>query len=871
MFTERGSFIGRKAEIAALDEITGNPALMVVRGDAGTGKTAFLDVAESNLQARGFDVVRIRCAADLPRWDLFCGALVVAAFRSEFHELGNSRVAAAMAAVSRLCRPATYRSAQPRSRLLSELERLFGCLATGRVAVLIDDAHAAPDPALVVTAAYRAGCVIVATCREDGVTAEPSALSALADRVLDLGPLSETEIDELLADAACGVPLDEAVAPALGSALGSLAGNPGAVLGMFTALRRSGRVVRVQDHLCLAHSNRPVALPPENHLVRLVADLGEPAGHLLAVVGGADGFRLDDLRFFAAAVGQDLDTCGRVVDYLVAAGALDCDKWGVLGTPCPALVAAMDPVEVPGVHRAIAEYLLRDGAEPPDPATLADHIALAGTAMPADPSLVALLETGADGSLSTDPELAARWYRAALHHCVPGGTDHARVLTVLQRLLVRIGHYRCLGEVVAEAVSTGFAGHQRRELAASAALAAIYTTVPVPGPVYDAVGRDAECLAPLDFCSRWFTSGELGSVSELTAAFAVLRGDDFPAEAAEVASDWHDVSHMFQLVLGQGHGKPVTGPLAAYARLRQCYLKGEWNEIPSYARALELTTPVHPAIHPLARLLAAEVLARQGDVKRAAQWLSLAGPQSPHPASHACVEIDIVTRLGEPDRARALGWAAYERISGEDQLGLPWLLVRLAYLELIAGDSAKLRRLCAETKQLHARFGGTQFRAAELVLRGMVERDHAAAVESIEIMRRQGALTDLVCGCVVVALLADDPRPWFHEAYGIARSLGDDWLRLTIKSFMATSGLTPPRYRARHVEMSTVEETIITLIQRGQTNRQIAASILVSEKTVENHLTRLFAKTGCRSRLDLATASLEGRLVLAGYARAGSA
>jgi DNA-binding NarL/FixJ family response regulator len=35
----------------------------------------------------------------------------------------------------------------------------------------------------------------------------------------------------------------------------------------------------------------------------------------------------------------------------------------------------------------------------------------------------------------------------------------------------------------------------------------------------------------------------------------------------------------------------------------------------------------------------------------------------------------------------------------------------------------------------------------------------------------------------------------------------------------------------------------------------------VSEKTVENRLTRLFARTGCRSRVELATASLEGRLV----------
>ena len=45
------------------------------------------------------------------------------------------------------------------------------------------------------------------------------------------------------------------------------------------------------------------------------------------------------------------------------------------------------------------------------------------------------------------------------------------------------------------------------------------------------------------------------------------------------------------------------------------------------------------------------------------------------------------------------------------------------------------------------------------------------------------------------------------------------------------------------------------------TNRQIASSVRISEKTVENYLTKLFARTGCRSRLDLAAASLEGRLV----------
>lgn len=878
MSTERGVFIGRKAELAAIDGLCGKPVLVVVRGDGGTGKTAILDLAGSNAQARGIDVIRIRLGAESSRWDLFGADAVVSAFRDEFHRIGSSRVAAAMTAADRLNHPETYRSIHARSRLLTELERLFGCLGggTGRAVVLIDDVHLAPDPALVVTAAWRAGCTVVAACREDGITAEPIALSVLADQVLDLGPLPKDEIEALLADAAGGMALDAAVVPALGAALGSLAGNPGAVLGTFGSLLDAGRLVGVQDHLCLAEPDHPVALPAEHDLVRFVARFGEIGGYLLAVVAGAAWFRLDDLRSFAAAIGQDIDTCGRVLDQLVAAGALDCDKWGVLSTPCPALVTAAvgqcEPAEVRAVHRAITEHLLRDGCGSAEPTVVADHLALAGAAFPADAAHVALLEGEADGVLSRDPVLAARWYRAALRHCEPRSAEHSRLLARLPRLQMRIGHYQCLGEVVAEAVETGFADHLRSELAASAALASVHTGVPIPGPVYDALASDAESRVPLEFCTRWFTSPDLGRGSDLVDAFAALRGDHAPDEEAEVAGEWHDVSRMFELALGPAHGEPLTGPLATYARLRRSYLDGDWSEIPSYARALELSGSVHPAIQPLARLLTAEVLSCQGEGRRARQWLELAGDDCPYPATYAWVEIGIVARAGESDRARALGWAAYERIpDGGYQLGLPWLLVRLGLLELRAGETGQLARLCAEAKRCHARLGGVQLWVAELMLRGMAEHEHTAAVAAAEILRGQGASPALVSACVVVALLSDEPRPWFHEAYDLARRLGDDWMRLSVKAFMASRGVAPPRYRADRPELSTVEETIIVLIQRGLTNRQIAAAVQVSEKTIENHLTRLFAKTGCRSRLDLATASLEGRLALVGYDRGESA
>jgi DNA-binding CsgD family transcriptional regulator len=59
---------------------------------------------------------------------------------------------------------------------------------------------------------------------------------------------------------------------------------------------------------------------------------------------------------------------------------------------------------------------------------------------------------------------------------------------------------------------------------------------------------------------------------------------------------------------------------------------------------------------------------------------------------------------------------------------------------------------------------------------------------------------------------------------------------------------------------STVDIRIVDLIAAGRTNRQVASALALSEKTVEAHLTRLFSRTGCRSRVELVAADAERRL-----------
>src|SRR6185437_9479317 len=49
-------------------------------------------------------------------------------------------------------------------------------------------------------------------------------------------------------------------------------------------------------------------------------------------------------------------------------------------------------------------------------------------------------------------------------------------------------------------------------------------------------------------------------------------------------------------------------------------------------------------------------------------------------------------------------------------------------------------------------------------------------------------------------------------------------------------------------DLTPREAEVLRLIAAGQTNREIARSLFVSEATVKTHVNRIFAKTGARDR-----------------------
>lgn len=69
---------------------------------------------------------------------------------------------------------------------------------------------------------------------------------------------------------------------------------------------------------------------------------------------------------------------------------------------------------------------------------------------------------------------------------------------------------------------------------------------------------------------------------------------------------------------------------------------------------------------------------------------------------------------------------------------------------------------------------------------------------------------------------------------------------------LKAGGLNQAREPREAVDLTPQEEAVTALVSQGLSNREVAAELYVSPKTVQYHLTRIYAKLGVRSRSELA-------------------
>jgi DNA-binding CsgD family transcriptional regulator len=187
-----------------------------------------------------------------------------------------------------------------------------------------------------------------------------------------------------------------------------------------------------------------------------------------------------------------------------------------------------------------------------------------------------------------------------------------------------------------------------------------------------------------------------------------------------------------------------------------------------------------------------------------------------------------------PDLVEAL--VACERLD-EAEEHLLWFEANAARLERASGQAAA------------ARCRGVLAAGRGDLAGALAELEHALQLHDRSPIPFDRARTLLALG--VARRRANDrrkARTTLEDARTVFSSLGAVvWERRAAEELARIGGRAPASG-----ELTPVERRVVELVAAGNTNREVAAALFLSTRTVEGHLSRVYGKLGVRSRVELA-------------------
>jgi len=196
------------------------------------------------------------------------------------------------------------------------------------------------------------------------------------------------------------------------------------------------------------------------------------------------------------------------------------------------------------------------------------------------------------------------------------------------------------------------------------------------------------------------------------------------------------------------------------------------------------------------------------------------------------VRAAIATR--RVDEARE--WAA-ELARHAEAMALPAGAVRAecarAELLLADGDAAEAGRVAMAAAEAAGRIGARRDEVGARLLAGRALAAAGDRTEAVAVLR--AASVDAARGGAM---------RWRDAAARELRRLGS---RVSVENRRAAGADGPRSLTARELEVAR-------LVAEGRPNKQVAAALFLSQKTVEHHLSRIYAKFGVRSRAELTAA-----------------
>ncbi|MEU9185634.1 LuxR family transcriptional regulator [Streptomyces sp. NPDC048484] len=339
-----------------------------------------------------------------------------------------------------------------------------------------------------------------------------------------------------------------------------------------------------------------------------------------------------------------------------------------------------------------------------------------------------------------------------------------------------------------------------------------------------------------------------------------------------------DLADALATVLGDRYTGAGDSTAAHYHAMVHSYLEGDWDQALSSARRIEArsrtrgteSATAQAATAQTARALAAEIHCARGELGHARVWLELIPDGVTHPLV-AWTKMSLRYWTGQVEEAleEALGDARRARGSGLLS-GIEKVLLRYLSYALLEGMPRAMREALDELEALHEEVGSPMTHEAVLFGRGLVHGDGDQALAALQSVQQRGDVyLSLLC-CLCLVEIGEDSERWLAEASRIAQALGIGRATLTTLGHMSRRrSFVLPRLRPARDRLSKEDVRLTVMVSDGATNRQIAARLASSEKTVERRLTQLFQRTGCRSRAELAAAWLDGSLADRGLVPGG--
>lgn len=200
---------------------------------------------------------------------------------------------------------------------------------------------------------------------------------------------------------------------------------------------------------------------------------------------------------------------------------------------------------------------------------------------------------------------------------------------------------------------------------------------------------------------------------------------------------------------------------------------------------------------------------------------------------------------------------------------LPLVLYRMSEIAFSCGDQEVTSFAAAALAELDQAAPVNEI--LTLLARAHAARDPAPARRAQEVAAAEGAGTLAAEALTVRGRVGDDPARTLAAAYAAWERAGAIGRARALAVAMRDARLPVPRPSSPPpgsapaggpIPLTARERSVALLVHEGRTNQQIAHALNISVKTVEAYLTRLYRKTSCSSRVELAVAVTERRLLL---------